>query len=421
MRARRARELGSERAGLVLAAVTDPILVIDGEGLLAYANEAAADLFGYTVEDWLGRCVLDVVEPADADLAAESLTSTGQTAGRALPVELRVLTAAGESRWVEVVANNCLGVTGLQGIVLSIRDITVRRELEAARREADARFEAAFDHAPIGMALLTVDGHFARVNARLSAILGRDEDELLGMMCSQILVPRPPDEQRLDWGEVVNGSANGSTIERRFLRGDSTVGWVEIALSAVKDAADAPLYVVAQVQEITGRKRAEQLLREASLRDPLTGLGNRRALDERMTAMFGDQPYATLTVLSCDLDNLKAVNDTFGHSVGDALLSSVGRRLAAMVRDDDFVARVGGDEFIVLTASTAIAPYDLRTRIIERVEAPVTVGGITVMPHISVGFATRTPADASASEVLNRADSAMYANKRSRRSALAPD
>ena len=421
MRARRARELGSERAGLVLAAVTDPILVIDGEGLLAYANEAAADLFGYTVEDWLGRCVLDVVEPADADLAAESLASTGQTAGRALPVELRVLTAAGESRWVEVVANNCLGVTGLQGIVLSIRDITVRHELEAARREADARFEAAFDHAPIGMALLTVDGHFARVNARLSAILGRDEDELLGMMCSQILVPRPPDEQRLDWGEVVNGSANGSTIERRFLRGDSTVGWVEIALSAVKDAADAPLYVVAQVQEITGRKRAEQLLREASLRDPLTGLGNRRALDERMTAMFGDQPYATLTVLSCDLDNLKAVNDTFGHSVGDALLSSVGRRLAAMVRDDDFVARVGGDEFIVLTASTAIAPYDLRTRIIERVEAPVTVGGITVMPHISVGFATRTPADASASEVLNRADSAMYANKRSRRSALASD
>ena len=166
---------------------------------------------------------------------------------------------------------------------------------------------------------------------------------------------------------------------------------------------------------------AHQQLEHRVLHDPLTGLANRvRLLDQIDRAIAKPwRPAARLLVLVIDLDGFKAINDSFGHAVGDELLVEVGRRLRRAVREEDTVARLGGDEFALVVAGASV-PHGLAVaaRVVAEINAPVEAGGQTCWVTASVGVRMSTADDSSGDVLLRDADTAMYEAKAAGRSGV---
>ena len=394
----------------LLDALADPVVLVDTEGRLLGANKATAGLIGLDASELVGTSMLDYVDPRDRDEAASAFAALVDQNGPP-PVELRVLRQGGAECWVEVAGNDCSRMDGVEAIVLTLRDVTARRQAQMARRESDARFEAAFDKAPIGMALVSIDGEFLRVNRALADIAGYPVTELVGRTFQSITHPDDIDDDVALLHETLAGQSTSYSMEKRYVRPDGEIVWVSLHVSLVSTAVDEDRYVVAQVLDISEHKRQQAALRRAGYIDALTELPNRRAFDER-AAEIGTHEC---TVISCDLDNLKNVNDDLGHHTGDALLRAVATRLSACTRDRDFVARVGGDEFVLLVPeSSRISADAIVERITSAVEQPVMIDAATIWPRISVGYAIQGADDQRVERTLARADAAMYRRKRIR-------
>jgi diguanylate cyclase len=155
-------------------------------------------------------------------------------------------------------------------------------------------------------------------------------------------------------------------------------------------------------------------LRHMAFYDPLTGLPNRSLFSERLSASVSSRGKAgLLATLMIDLDDFKVVNDTHGHEVGDALLVAVGERLRRAVRDGDTVARLGGDEFVIALpgCSDQLVPIQVARRILKMIAEPFDIEGLSLTVAASVGIAIAGKADDSASELVRKADVAMYVAK----------
>jgi diguanylate cyclase (GGDEF)-like protein len=150
---------------------------------------------------------------------------------------------------------------------------------------------------------------------------------------------------------------------------------------------------------------------QLAMRDPLTGLANRRSFEQDLSTELA-QPDPDCAVLLLDLDGFKAINDTWGHDVGDKVLVTVAERLRTTVRNTDVVARIGGDEFAVLARPAHQADV-LRERLSESIGRPMPVAGVLLHPSASIGSAP-VLAGATQSEVLREADHGLYQVKRSR-------
>lgn len=173
--------------------------------------------------------------------------------------------------------------------------------------------------------------------------------------------------------------------------------------------------VVAVIHDITGRKKAQAELIHLAYHDALTGLSNRRAFEDRLAIAIGDarRHKDNLGVAYVDLDRFKPVNDRYGHEVGDDVLVTVAERLVACVREQDLVARMGGDEFIILLprlhseGEFAI----LGQRVLESVREPIEACGFSCEIDATMGFALFDVDSDDARTLVTKADTAMYAAK----------
>ncbi|MCY1143671.1 GGDEF domain-containing protein [Actinoplanes sp. Pm04-4] len=182
-------------------------------------------------------------------------------------------------------------------------------------------------------------------------------------------------------------------------------------LIALSSAALVPLVMVRVARLAAQRRAAEQALHRLATRDGLTGLANRGACLDHLSAAL-DEDSHDLTVLFCDLDGFKPVNDRLGHAAGDELLVAVADRLRTCVRGDDLVSRFGGDEFVLICRGPEAVDV-VAARIAELTGRPFTAAGEQVHIGISVGAARARPAD-TIDALLNRADMAMYEAKKSK-------
>jgi diguanylate cyclase (GGDEF)-like protein len=203
--------------------------------------------------------------------------------------------------------------------------------------------------------------------------------------------------------------------EFRIVRPDQKVRWVAARGNVVFGAGGTPERVIGVSQDISDRKRQEDEVRHLAYHDTLTGLPNRRLLDDRLSqALFAAQRRGTqVAVLSVDLDRFKEVNDSLGHLAGDRVLREIAARLLACVRKADTLARHGGDEFVVvmpdLTQETD--PSVVAEKILRALSPDVIVDGRTFRIGASIGISV-FPVDAGNAEALLRnADAAMYSAK----------
>lgn len=271
----------------------------------------------------------------------------------------------------------------------------------------DPAADVAFEHAPVGMALLRPDGAFVRVNRALCELLAYRGDELLRLRCQDVTHPdEDPDPVS---AELREGAAR-TIVDKRYLTAHGEPLWVSVATAMVRDDDGEPRFLVAQVQDVSERRRLEEDLRHAADHDPLTGLLNRRrfARDLAHQVEVSRRYGAPAAVILLDLDYLKQVNDTRGHRAGDQLLGLVARMLGRRVRASDVLARLGGDEFAVLLPHTnpdeALA---LAEALVDAVRAAAPYGCTA-----SAGVAPFGIGAPDAAELLARADAAMYTAKR---------
>lgn len=329
--------------------------------------------------------------------------------------------------------------------------VRLEREQQALRASEES-FRQAFEYAPSGMAIADVGGEnhgkLLRVNDALCRLLGRPVAVLRRYSFADLVHPE-------DTGVLLRTSAEGGRAELRLLRRNGSYVWVSLRNSVVADASDGPQFLLSHVEDIEDRKRHEQALAHRASHDSLTGLPNSAELRTRLSSRICDQPglvpaelaggSATdafeglgtppprthelhehilepdaagdgkgLAVLFCDLDGFKSINDRFGHNCGDAVLREVARRLEATVRDDDTVARFGGDEFVVLAEGLGRADAsDLAVRLRGSIIPPIKVEGRAVRVGASFGIGWAV-CGMTTEEILQSADQRMYIEKRSR-------
>ncbi|GHE09212.1 putative bifunctional diguanylate cyclase/phosphodiesterase [Klenkia taihuensis] len=170
--------------------------------------------------------------------------------------------------------------------------------------------------------------------------------------------------------------------------------------------------LVLTLRDVTARVELEGQLTHQALHDPLTGLSNRRLFADRLDHALRRRGNRELTVLLCDLDDFKDVNDRLGHAVGDQLLVEVATRLRTVAREGDTVARLGGDEFALLLEDTGLdGAREVADRVHEWLAAPVLVDGHTIAVSASVGLADAPAEGVTGEELLQHVDVAMYLAK----------
>ena len=212
-------------------------------------------------------------------------------------------------------------------------------------------FRVAFDSAPIGVALVAPDGRYLKVNDALCRMLGYGCEELLALSFADVTHPDDLAATLARKDRQLRGEPGQTRIEKRYLRSDGETIWVAVSSTMVGDANRVPLYSVAQIEDITDRKRIEEELRYLADHDQLTGLLNRRRLNEELGRALLDitqDPDRRAALLLLDIDEFKLVNDTLGHAAGDDVLRAVAQAVRSSVRTSDTVGRLGGDEFAVV-------------------------------------------------------------------------
>lgn len=280
----------------------------------------------------------------------------------------------------------------------------------ARLRQAHDQFEAAFEHASIGMALLDGERRILQANPSLAGLLGVSAAELRGSS----FVDWAAGSDRVELEDALAGLSAGLPglrAEVRFRRTDGSVRWGLVAASWLAGSAGVPPRIVAQVENVHSRKSAEARLEHQAQHDALTGLPNRFLLLARLESALAADDDLCLVFL--DLDRFKIVNDGLGHAAGDRLLVEVAARLRAGSRPGDVVVRLGGDEFVVLChgVRTEQEARAVAERVLSALRAPVRLEARSeVVPLASAGVALSAPG-CTAETLLRDADTAMYGAK----------
>jgi diguanylate cyclase (GGDEF)-like protein/PAS domain S-box-containing protein len=314
--------------------------------------------------------------------------------------------------------SNLLDEPGIGAILISVRPLDGRYAAEAESRSIEELFRRAFDDAPIGMALVSGNRLFARVNKALCELLRRPAIELLGVDVRTLTHPDDREVEGVLTDALVARERRSYDLDKRFLLPDGSVVWVCVGVSLVWTQDDHPERFVVHVQDITHRKAGEAELAHQATHDTLTGLANRALFHDRLEVALARSKRlpTSVAVLFCDLDGFKGVNDLLGHESGDLVLAEVAARLQEAVRPGDTAARFGGDEFVVLCEDLS-SEGDLdaiAARMVRAVGRPIRVadGYDDVTVGLSIGKAMSSGLE-SAADLVNLADSAMYAAKAS--------
>ena len=321
-----------------------------------------------------------------------------------------------------------------------------RQRTLVALQESDERFRSAFTYAAIGMGLVSLDGRWLKVNKALCHIIGYSETDLLMMKLQTIAHQDDWHRDQTHFNALLAGHAPSIQMEQRYVHKSGRIVWVLLAISLVRDGEGKPVYFVVQIKSITARKKAEQTVKqiqeeleirvadrtrelaEANAKlaesnrklellvrfDDLTGLYNRRYLMELLnhTLRTACRYKLPICLLMLDLDHFKRINDTYGHLIGDRVLATVGRLLRENLRNgSDIAGRFGGEEFCIVLPHTCLdgamtTAEKLRLAIAEA--AILDNDGKTFTVTCSIGLTEELPSQISGTELLRRADKALY-------------
>jgi diguanylate cyclase (GGDEF)-like protein/PAS domain S-box-containing protein len=293
-------------------------------------------------------------------------------------------------------------------------DITARRRAELYSRSAPV-FADSPERAPIGTGLLDSDGRWLLVSRPLCDITGYTADELLGTRFDGIVHPEDTHNDDDERARLLAGEIPAFQTEKRYFDAAGETVSAILSMSLIRDRGGAPLHYVAQLQDISERKRLEESLRELADHDQLTGVRNRRLFEhDLMLQVARSQRYGeTAGLLVIDVDALGQINEEHGSDVGDEILGGLARALTRRLRQTDLVGRIGGGEFAVLLPhidhdGIAVVADGL-LRVIPAYS--VDTGATVLHPSASIGSLLVDRRATSAEQVLGEARRSMQIAK----------
>jgi diguanylate cyclase (GGDEF)-like protein/PAS domain S-box-containing protein len=402
------------RTHALLRESREVLAVVDGDHTIRYVSPAADRVLGRSGARFVGTTPGALVHPDDQDRLAAGLAAAARAPGETQRLEFRVRHADG--RWVtlDAAVDDLREDAAVEGIVIACTDVTDRHRAEGELREAHERFRTAFEHSPIGMALIGVDGRVAQANRALAQMVGRADDQLAGAPTLTLIHPDDHDTVCDAMRRVMGGDTPHARVEQRFLHVDGRPVWIALTVSLVRDRRGAPLYLMAQAENVTERRASGAQLAHQAVHDPLTGLPNRARLVEALQlALASHAATDRVAVLFVDLDHFQVVNDSLGHPAGDRLLVAVADRLRAATRPTDVLARFAGDEFVILCHDVPdeASAFELADRLAAAVGKPVPLAEGDVFVSASVGIALSTGDLETPETLLRNADAAMHGAK----------
>ncbi|MGC9667722.1 putative bifunctional diguanylate cyclase/phosphodiesterase [Planosporangium sp. 12N6] len=355
---------------------------------------------------------------AGADLVAADITG-GEALGRTVEVLGAGLGRPGDGRVLRLLGALAEGFT--QALRERTRDAqeeiraaaaVARVDTEAALRATEARFRAVFAGAPFGIGIADLGGRLVDANGTLAEMTGYTREELCGRRIADFVHPAGAAAVAELFAELGRAERDRVRTDQQVCRRDGQVFWAQLAGSLIRGEHGEPRFQSVMVEDVTERHQQQLRLRHQALHDPLTGLPNRTLLFDRLYELFesagtGDR----VAVCYIDLDGFKAVNDSFGHDVGDELLIAVAHRLHERVsRAGHLVARMGGDEFVILihdhrSTGEVVA---LAEAVLDALAQPVGAGGHRLAVTASIGIVDRDCAATTPAELMRAADITLY-------------
>ena len=377
------------------------------------ADDRMTGMLGWERHELVGRRSLDLIHPEDHERAiAQWLELRMRQASQRVRVRHRH--RDGHWVWVEI-ANTYVGEDDPEGVVVVAELIDISDEMAAheAVRQREKLFRRLSESLPVGVFQVDGDRAIVYANARLATIFGVRAATTLAEQLAAVV---DGDRERLA-GAFDTALDTGTDQELEvdvLLAGSGERRRCLVTVAALADS-DGAAGAIVSVTDITEGARLREELRLRATYDALTGTHNRASamsLLERALAA-GDEDGHRTAVVFIDLDGFKPINDTYGHAVGDDILVETARRITELLRDDDVVGRIGGDEFLIVCrrVEDAVQALALAHRVASSLHGRLELRGVAVQLRASVGVTLSTPG-ADADQRGAEADAAMYVSKR---------
>jgi diguanylate cyclase (GGDEF)-like protein/PAS domain S-box-containing protein len=395
--------------GFVSCALPGIVAYWDRDLRCRFANRALLEWFGRARDDVVGARLQDVIGPHSFALDEQHLRDALD--GSPKEVEGPLRRADGSRRYVRAHYVPDIDAHGaVLGVWVTVTDVTAFKEEEAAHNFVASIFQNTHE----GIFVTETDGTIHSTNPAFTEITGYSAEEAVGRTPRLLKSDRhEPGFYATLWQHIASTGHWKGEIWNRRKSGDVFLAWVTITAIVASDGVTRNY--VCLFHDVTDAWRKDEHVRHLAFHDALTDLPNRALLSERLNRQIAmaDRERREIAVMFIDLDGFKDVNDRFGHKVGDELLKVVAHRLQAMIRSSDTVARLSGDEFVVKLNNPENRDEvgHIAQRIIAAVNEPVEIQLHRVRVGASVGIAMFPGDGRTAVDLLENADSAMYAAK----------
>jgi len=391
-------------------------------------NQAAINHYGYSKEEFLSMTLQDIRPVEDIPMLLDALSKV--SLGFSVPEVWRHCKKDGTQIFVEVSAHT-LDYQNHKCELILINDITQKMQAEEALKRAEARYRSIFENAIEGIFQSTVEGKFLISNPMLAKIYGYDSPEDLIATLTNIQQLYTDPQRRSELIKLLEEQEEVKFFESAVYRKDGSIIWTSENIHAVYDIAGHILYFEGTVEDITANKRAKAEIEHLAFHDSLTNLPNRVLFRERLSTALVNastqlQVYLDhnnfaeikvipplLAVLFLDLDRFKLVNDTMGHAAGDRLLIEVAKRLSECMIESTFLARMGGDEFMIFVPElqSVESIQQFAQLILQSFESPFFVEEMALHIGTSIGISLYPNDGMDEETLMKNADTAMFRAK----------
>ncbi len=406
----------------VMTSARDGVVITSPAGEILMMSDAAAHVLGVDKFEVTGRAVARIpVRAIDESMHSVNLQAVF-AARNSQPDEPWVIGVPGrrgqeDVRWVRVMTK--VVDDAYNGGPVTVATIVDASGVVAANDvvdRSDAQFRKAMENAPVGMALVDLEWRLMEVNRAFAEMMGSTVSALRGTPFSALSHPQDVGAERDQLQRLYDGHQAHFSLEKRFVKSDGNVVWAVLDVGLVRYTGGAPDHYVAQLRDSTDDRMHSELMAHRAMHDPLTGLANRNLMQEVLQNVL-DKPELEngVGVIACDLDGFKGLNDRFGHATGDTALIHVATVLRQAAGGRGTVARVGGDEFVIVVQDPegAKAVFEIAAAIHEGLRRPLQVKRHQINLRASVGIAMAEPdvVTDGATSLLTAADAAMYRAK----------
>jgi diguanylate cyclase (GGDEF)-like protein/PAS domain S-box-containing protein len=394
----------------VIETTSEGFLMVDNDFNITFANHALCHLTGYELAELKGLSAIDYVTPEFKHTFTPQLNRRDIQLHR--DEDLIIRHKSGQEINVRLTATTMRDGCGFFAFVTNI---TTHKKTEIQL----LKLSRAVEHSASSIMITDKHGIIEYINPRFCEVTGYSESEAVGQTPSIISTKEtPPACHQELWSTILAGNNwHGETFNRTK---HGAYYWSLMSISPVMDDQGEISHFISVSEDITTQKDQQIKIEKIALYDPLTGLANRRLLYDRLnqsTEILQRQQDTGIGVIMLDLDYFKAINDTYGHDVGDELLKEVGLRLTDCVRSEDTVSRPGGDEFTILLQDVT-HPEDIRAvaqKILQSVRRSINIDKYSFKITCSIGISIAPLHTYEPKVLLKYADLALYRAKDSGR------